>query len=77
MHLYIYIYIGKLVPLHPCVLVSLIVASRGCRSQVRLEVPPWWGVPIVDRHDRVLPGEGHRATCVRDFIEFHASSEGP
>jgi hypothetical protein len=36
--------------------VSLVATSRGCATQVRHAVPPWWGAPIVDNHDRVLPG---------------------
>jgi hypothetical protein len=35
------------------------------------------GVLIIDCHDCVLPKEEHCVTPVRDFLEFHALTEGP
>jgi hypothetical protein len=35
------------------------------------------GAPIPDRHDCVLPGEGHHVTSAQVFIELHTLGEGP
>jgi hypothetical protein len=43
-HINIYIYIGKLVPLHPYVPGSPSAVSRGPWTQVKYAVPPWWGL---------------------------------
>jgi hypothetical protein len=42
---FIYIHIGKLVPLHPCVPGSQTAASQGPWTQFRHAAPPWWGRP--------------------------------
>jgi hypothetical protein len=57
----IYIYIGKLVPLHHCIPVSPTAASQGLGTSVRQMTPPQRGAPIVDHHDRHLPRG--RALC--------------
>jgi hypothetical protein len=72
-----YIYIGKLVPLHPCVPRFPTMASQGLRTQARHVAPPWWGAPIVDHHDCILHGERRHVTYAWVFIEFHSPSEGP
>jgi hypothetical protein len=76
-YLYTLIYkdIGKLESLHPCVPAPPAVASWGSWIQVRHAAHPQRGAPIVDRHDRILSGEGCHVTLVRDLAEFHASGE--
>jgi hypothetical protein len=63
--------------LHPCVLVSPMVVSRGPRTQVRCVAPPWLGPPIIYCLDCDLLGEGHQIAFIRDFIELHSMGEGP
>jgi hypothetical protein len=54
----IYIYIKKLVPLHPYVPRSPTTMSPGLETQVQHASPLQRGVPIVDYHDCIFPGKG-------------------
>jgi hypothetical protein len=51
--------------------------SQSHRIQVRHTAPSWWGVSIVDCHDRIRPVERPRVASTHVLIKFHASGEEP
>jgi hypothetical protein len=75
--IYTYSHIGKFVPLHPYVPMSPTTMSQGPEAQFRHVTPPWQGESIINHHDYVFPGEGHRVALARVFVEFSTLSEGP
>jgi hypothetical protein len=75
--IYIYKDIGNFVPLHPCVLASPTTTSWGTRAHFRQATPLQQEASTMDRHDCILPEEGHRVAPARVFVEFHTSGKGP